>query len=1080
MNPLRRHPFLFLAGLILSGAALWIGYFLANFDLDLYRDQLAAELGDRLGMPVRLGEAHLQLREGGIAFRFADLQVGSPQTVSELRARKLWLQLAWHGLLLGKPILTEVALDTPHLRVSPTAPTAAQDSAPSGNFQLELLNDLRVRRIEVQQGTLDFGWQYASGAQRGLALNDLAIEIADFGPDRTAAFNATGNLAGEKGLTRLELKGSVDLPASGTWREAFWDFALQAKALDAAQLAGWLPDSANLDATGMGKLALSIKGSLAGSLVFQSELTGTQLQLRPGAIVEQLLPVKQLRVAGSWQQREDTTSFRQLTVQLDDLLLAGDFTVQATADTRRLSGTLGNCTLPLDILRHWLSPELAGNPALLKNLRPGGLVSLRQAAFSSEWPTSPAGHRRFSVDRLDGDVKDLAWSIGADNRATLATLHFQLEDGTWQFDHGAALIAGLPLAFSGTVTAPANAAAKLDFALTGSGPATRFAALWPGAMPPELALTGDLKLRGRLTGTTEQMIVRTHLDLTALDIRYGEQLHLPPTAGAAFTLRGRATPTSLTVDQGTLASPPFSGLLTGSLDWSGPATVAMTAKLELADLTAAHSLIPPLGKLQLRGGGVLELTAAGPLADAPVSTSLELRDVGIPTHGIVADITQLNGRLLLDGKGVRSEKLTARLGKSPVILQAQLADLQSPQLDLGVRASAVRADELIFRSDRTMLRDLSGRLLIDREGITFAPVNVRLDGGTRATVRGTVKDFTKPRVDLEISGDYAHVEEIIGLWTAESPAAETARRARAAATPHSLFPPVRISVEAKAGDLYGMKFRKATALIVPTPEQLLLHPLDFSVGDGYCTAQVLVDFSGKHPLLRVSGHAENVDANAVYNELLARKSILRGTLRGDFYLQGELGQPGFLATSYGNFNTTVSDGVMRHSPVLATVFSLLNVSQLFSMELPDVSREGVPFSKLTTEAKLDKGILRIDNLVIDSNAMSMSYVGKADMIRDRLDLLLVVKPLGTIDKVVSNLPIAGWILGGKERALITAQFKVTGPAEQPEVEAIPISAMSKGVLGIFQRTLSLPLTLVEDPAILWGGGGKKQELEAGD
>jgi uncharacterized protein YhdP len=144
------------------------------------------------------------------------------------------------------------------------------------------------------------------------------------------------------------------------------------------------------------------------------------------------------------------------------------------------------------------------------------------------------------------------------------------------------------------------------------------------------------------------------------------------------------------------------------------------------------------------------------------------------------------------------------------------------------------------------------------------------------------------------------------------------------------------------------------------------------------------------------------------------------------------------------------------------------------MELPDVSGEGVPFSRLTIDARLDKGILSSDDLVIDSNAMSMSYVGQADMIRDRLDLLLVVKPLGTIDKVVSNLPIAGWILGGKERALITAQFKVTGPAEQPEVKAIPISAMSKGVLGIFQRTLSLPLTLAEDPAILWGGGGEKK------
>jgi hypothetical protein len=86
----------------------------------------------------------------------------------------------------------------------------------------------------------------------------------------------------------------------------------------------------------------------------------------------------------------------------------------------------------------------------------------------------------------------------------------------------------------------------------------------------------------------------------------------------------------------------------------------------------------------------------------------------------------------------------------------------------------------------------------------------------------------------------------------------------------------------------------------------------------------------------------------------------------------------------------------------------------------------------------------------------------------------VAKPFGTIDKVVTRLPIAGWILGGEEKALITAQFKVTGPAEKPKVEAIPISAISKGVLGVFQRTLSLPLKLIEDPTILWGGGGEKK------
>ena len=107
-------------------------------------------------------------------------------------------------------------------------------------------------------------------------------------------------------------------------------------------------------------------------------------------------------------------------------------------------------------------------------------------------------------------------------------------------------------------------------------------------------------------------------------------------------------------------------------------------------------------------------------------------------------------------------------------------------------------------------------------------------------------------------------------------------------------------------------------------------------------------------------------------------------------------------------------------------------------------------------------------------AINMSSVGQYDMVNNQFDLLVVAKPLGTIDKVVTRLPIAGWILGGEEKALITAQFKVTGPGEKPKVEAIPITAISKGVLGIFQRTLSLPLRLIEDPAILWGRGGEKK------
>lgn len=1074
LDPLRRHPYLCLAGLLLTAAALWIGYFLATFDLDRYRNQIAQELSKRLQTPVRLGEAHLELREGGIAFRFTELHAGSEQTPMELTARQLWLQLAWHGLLLGRPILTEVALDAPRLRITPAPLPIAEEPPPSNQFSLESLSALRVRRVEIHQGVVDFSWRHRSGTEHSLALGNVSVELADLGLARTIAFDATGDLLGQKEPARLAINGSFELPATGSLRDATWNLALTAKAIDAAQLAGLLSDHVDVSAEGAGDLDLFIKGSASSGVTFQTELIGRQLRVIPEVSPGQALPLKHLQIAGTWRQDGSTHHLRQLAVLLDDLRLAGEVTVHASADARQINGSLSNCTLPLDTLRRWLPRDLSENNPLLAKLRPGGSLSLRSAAFRALLPASVEERSSWSFDRLDGEAKELAWSIGKDKTAELATLTLLLEQGKWQFQNGSATVAGLPVAFSGTITPQTEAPAQLSFQVDGSGTAAQLAALWPKPLPPELVLTGNLKMQGRLSGTTEQMLVDARMDLALLDLRYGEQLHLPPTPGANFTLQGQSTRTSLTIDRADLVLPPANGQLSGKIDWSAPPVVELMARLELLDLTAAHELAPSLGKLQLRGGAALDLTASGPADSVQVRSSLELRDVIIPTRGVVADISQLNGRLLQDGKGIRSEKLTARLGKSPVILQARVADLASPRLELGVKASAVRADELIFHSDRTVLHDLSGQLLLDRDGIAFMPVNVRLAGGTRAAVRGSVKDFANPRVELEIAGDFAKVEEIIGLWTDQSPAAKAARQARPQKDA-ARFPAIRIQVTAKQGDLYGMKFSSASALIVPTKGQLLIHPLDFKVGEGYSTAQVLVDFSGDNTLLRVSGHAENVDAYAVYNELLDRKSIMRGSLRGDFYIQGELGKPGFLPTSFGNFNVAVSDGIMRHSPVLSTIFSLLNVSQLFTLQLPDVSSEGVPFTLLTAEARIDKGVVRSENLVIDSNAMSMSYVGEYDMVGDDLDLLIVVKPLGTIDKVVSNLPIAGWILGGEERALITAQFKVTGPAGKPDVAAIPISAISKGVLGIFQRTLSLPLKLIDDPAILWGGGGEKKD-----
>ena len=193
----------------------------------------------------------------------------------------------------------------------------------------------------------------------------------------------------------------------------------------------------------------------------------------------------------------------------------------------------------------------------------------------------------------------------------------------------------------------------------------------------------------------------------------------------------------------------------------------------------------------------------------------------------------------------------------------------------------------------------------------------------------------------------------------------------------------------------------------------------------------------------MSGHAEGVDALEVYRELLNQKSVVRGKLRGDFYLSGETGS-NFLPSSYGRFSIRVEDGVLHEFPVLSKILSLLNVSQIFALKLPDKDLEGMPFDVLTGNFQLDGGILKSDDLKIESEAMNQSYSGQLDLISKESDFSVEIHPLGTVDKIISRIPVAGWLLTGEDRALLTAHFAVKGKTDQISIEAMPLDLAAVG------------------------------------
>jgi hypothetical protein len=58
---------------------------------------------------------------------------------------------------------------------------------------------------------------------------------------------------------------------------------------------------------------------------------------------------------------------------------------------------------------------------------------------------------------------------------------------------------------------------------------------------------------------------------------------------------------------------------------------------------------------------------------------------------------------------------------------------------------------------------------------------------------------------------------------------------------------------------------------------------------------------------------------------------------------------------------------------------------------------------------------------------------------------------------LSKIPVAGYILTGKDKAFLSFVYEVKGDLDDPKIEPIPIQSLGEGVFGIFKRLLETPI-----------------------
>jgi uncharacterized protein involved in outer membrane biogenesis len=155
----------------------------------------------------------------------------------------------------------------------------------------------------------------------------------------------------------------------------------------------------------------------------------------------------------------------------------------------------------------------------------------------------------------------------------------------------------------------------------------------------------------------------------------------------------------------------------------------------------------------------------------------------------------------------------------------------------------------------------------------------------------------------------------------------------------------------------------------------------------------------------------------------------------------------------GKANFSFVNGRLKRFPVLANIASLLNISQLLTLRLPDLS-EGVPYDFLDGSFTFLDGNIQTDDLLLKGPAVNISAGGSISLPERQVDMEVGIQPLQTIDKVIAAVPIVGYIVTGKGKTFIVMRFSVRGPFEKTVVAAIPIRGLVGKTGGILKRLIT--------------------------
>jgi hypothetical protein len=176
---------------------------------------------------------------------------------------------------------------------------------------------------------------------------------------------------------------------------------------------------------------------------------------------------------------------------------------------------------------------------------------------------------------------------------------------------------------------------------------------------------------------------------------------------------------------------------------------------------------------------------------------------------------------------------------------------------------------------------------------------------------------------------------------------------------------------------------------------------------------------------------------------------------GYIYMKG-VNRKELISSLTGAINLHMEKGVIRNSYVIVKVLKFISLRNIIKKKTHKTNLKGFYFKNIKGYITVNGGVLETDNLIMKAPLFDVVARGKVDLNKERIDSVLEVHPLKTISSIISKIPIIGYILTGKEKALFVYSFKVEGSLFKPEVEYQPWQNIKDIARWYYKRSINTP------------------------